>query len=503
MAELHGADAHLYRLRHDFPLYARVALRILSKDGTVIPLKLNRAQLYIHERLERQREETGRVRALVLKGRQQGCSTLIEARYYWRVSGEQGRRAYILAHEQAASDNLFAMARRYHDLCPPELRPQTSADSAKALHFSLLDSGYRVSTAGSRETGRSATAYYFHGSEFAFWSDAEAHLAGIGQTVPDLPGTEIVLESTANGTGNLFHRMWSAASRGESDYQAIFVPWHWQEEYTRRPPEGFELDDDEAAYADAYGGIDAGRMAWRRAKIATDFHGDASLFDQEYPASPALAFRRSLSDSLIQPIDVQRARAPKPDLEAFGPVLIGVDPAEYGRDSTAIAVRVGRRVMRIEAHRNKGPMEVAGLVAGLYHELKPAGVFVDVGGVGTGVHDRLIELGYPVTRVHFGGAADERERYANKRAEMYGRLRDWLLDTPCEIPDDDALEGDLTACRYKYDSSRRLQIESKEDMRRRGVHSPDRADALALTFAYGIHPSAGSRCYEPEPEPDF
>ncbi|MEH2501229.1 hypothetical protein V1290_000040 [Bradyrhizobium sp. AZCC 1578] len=107
------------RLRDDLPHYAEKCLRIRTKSGAIEPLKLNRAQRYVHDQLEAQKVRTGRVRALILKGRQQGCSTYVEGRYYHRVSHSRGLRAFILTHEDAATQNLFEMVNRYHEHCPP------------------------------------------------------------------------------------------------------------------------------------------------------------------------------------------------------------------------------------------------------------------------------------------------------------------------------------------------------------------------------------------------
>src|SRR3990167_5784040 len=154
-----------------------------------------RAQRYLHEKVEEQRRATGKVRVLNLKGRQQGMSTYWEGRFYWRTSMNYGKRAYILTHEQAATDNLFAMTGRFHDNCPEALRPTTRNHSAKALTFDKLDSEFSVATAGSKDTGRSGTGQYFHGSEVAFWANAVDHMAGIGQTIPNEAGTEIARDA--------------------------------------------------------------------------------------------------------------------------------------------------------------------------------------------------------------------------------------------------------------------------------------------------------------------
>lgn len=476
--------------REDFLHYAPRALKIRTKAGSIENFKLNEAQRYIHKRLQEQIETTGKVRALVLKGRQQGVSTYVEGRFYWRTSMQFGKQALILTHLQDSTDALFDMTRRYQDLCPDVLKPSTSAASAKELRFSDLDSGYIVATAGSKAVGRGRTIQYLHGSEIAFWSNAEDHLAGIGQAVPNERGTEVILESTANGVGNVFHQLWSDAERGLSDYIPIFTPWFWSPEYTLPVHGKFALEGDEADYQAAYMLSDE-QMAWRRAKLQSDFRGDVALFDQEYPATAALAFRRVAGDPLISQADVSVARANQTQ-ESDGPKVMGVDPAEYGRDSTAIAFRQGRVCDRIDAFNGKGPMEVVALVAMRADIWKPDAINVDCTGVGSGVADRLIELGYPVNRVHFGERAIEDMQYVLRRDEMWGNLRDWLKDRPCRIPDDDALEQDLCGPQYTYDSSRRLKLESKEVMRKRGIHSPDRADALALTFAVPIAERAGS-----------
>src|SRR5215475_3873877 len=213
----------------DYSLFAAEHLRIRTKSGAIAPLIFNRAQRFIHEKLEAQRATTGKVRALILKGRQQGCSTYIAGRFYYRVSRNGGLRVFILTHEDQATQNLFEIVTRFHDHCVE--RPSTGAANAKELYFDALDSGYKVGTAGTKGVGRSATVQLFHGSEVAFWPFAETHAAGILQAIPDAPGTECILESTANGIGNFFHQTWRDAEAGRNGYVAIFVPWYWQEDY--------------------------------------------------------------------------------------------------------------------------------------------------------------------------------------------------------------------------------------------------------------------------------
>jgi hypothetical protein len=479
----------LAQLRTDFELYAQVALKVRTKEGQLAPLIMNKAQRYIHAKLEEQRAKTGRVRALILKGRQQGCSTYVEARFFWRTVFAQGVRTFILTHEESASANLFDIAQRYLDHLPDELKPSVDTHNAKELMFRALDSGYKVGTAGNKAVGRSATFQLFHGSEVAFWPNSELHAAGILQTVPDAAGTEVIHESTANGIGNFFHVQWQRAERGENDFQAIFVPWFWQEEYSRAAPADFVSTTEEEDYRAAYG-LTKEQIFWRRSKIAE--LGDIK-FKQEYPANAAEAFQTSGEDPYIAPALIVAAR--KAALSGDGPLLLGVDPARFGDDRTSFIRRKGREAFNLESFHGKDTMEVAGMVARVIGAEKPARVFVDVGGLGAGVVDRLRELGFSqlVEAVNFGERAVDPEKYRNKRAECWGEMRKWLAEPPVRIPDTDSLHGDLIAPGYKFDSNSRLELEPKESIKRRGLASPDEADALALTFASPVSSQSENR----------
>lgn len=489
-----------FRLRDDLEFYARNCLKIKTKGGKLVPFEFNRAQQYIHEKLEEQKARTGRVRALILKGRQQGCSTYVGARYYHGTTWAEGQRTFILTHEDQATQNLFEMVNRYHDNCPVFVRPSTGAANAKELYFDKLDGGYKVGTAGTKGVGRSSTIQKFHGSEVAFWPHAQTHAAGVLQAVPDEGGTEVILESTANGVGNYFHDKWRDAERGVGDYVAIFVPWFWQEEYRKAVPDGFALDAEELEYASLYG-LDAEQMCWRRNKIAE--LKDATLFKQEYPATAAEAFQMSGHDSYIKPALVAKAR--KAECDESGPLVIGLDPARYGPDGSAMARRRGRKVTKVERRYKLSTMECAGWAKQVIDTEKPARLFIDVGGLGAGVYDRLVEMGYGeiVCPVNFGGAPLEPPKIGedgkpigghplNRRAEMWKNSREWLEDEAgVSIPDEDSLQADACGPGYKYDSSTRLVLESKEDMRRREAPSPDGWDAVALTFAEPVAPDTG------------
>jgi hypothetical protein len=482
----------LNQLRTDFELYARRALKVRSKSGKISPLALNKAQQFIHQRLTEQQQRTGKVRALILKGRQQGCSTYVEARFFWRTVWSKGLRTFILTHEDQATANLFEMATRYYENLPEELKPTVDAHNAKELQFKALDSGYKVGTAGNKSVGRSSTIQLFHGSEVAFWPNAEEHAAGVLQTIPDEPGTECILESTANGLGNFYHSQWQLAESGKSPYQAIFVPWFWQDEYAVDPV-GYSPSAEDLDYQQAYG-LSLRQMAWRANKIV-ELNSEAK-FKQEYPANATEAFQTSGEDSLIKPETILKARKDK-DAKEYGPLVVGVDPARFGDDRTSIIRRQGRVAFGLESHMKKDTMEVAGMCARILQTEPVVRMFIDIGGLGAGIVDRLNELGFSskVEGVNSGEKALEPDRYSNKRAEMWGQMSDWLKDSPCRIPDLDSLHADLIGPTYKFDSNSRLVMERKEDMKKRGIRSPDEAEALGLTFAAPINQVAAN--YDP------
>lgn len=475
-------DAKL-RLAQDFHFYAETCLKIRTKSGEIKPFVLNKAQRYIHQKLQEQKKRTGKVRAVILKGRQQGCSTYVAARFYYNVTHKAGAKVFILTHRDDATTNLYRLVQRYHDNLPLFVKPETGISNAKELYFSDLDSGYAVGTAGGGTVGRSDTIQYLHGSECAFWQNTDEISTGIMQTVPDMAGTEIILESTANGIGNMFHRLAMAGLHNEADYQLIFVPWFWQDEYRAAVPDDFELTEDERIYKELYQ-LDNSQIAWRRNKI-TGFTGGEWQFKQEYPATAIEAFQSSSDDSLIQPEGIMNARKAQ-NVHIDDQLVIGVDPAWKGKDRTAIVFRSGRVQHRHEVYEGLDTMEVVGRIVQIINSSKPEKVFIDVGGIGAGICDRLKELGYGrvVTAVNFGQKADDPERYLNKRAEMWDRMKEWIKSQPVKIEDSDEMHADLQAPHYTFDSAGRLKIEPKEKIKERYMKSPDLGDALCLTFSY-------------------
>jgi len=170
--------------------------------------------------------------------------------------------------------------------------------------------------------------------------------------------------------------------------------------------------------------------------------------------------------------------------DSSAPIIVGVDPARFGSDSTVIAIRQGRDIIAIKRFKGDDTMTVVGHVIECIEEYAPAMVVVDEGGVGGGVVDRLKEQRYKIRGVNFGSKSKNPMMYGNKRAEMWGEMRNWLKTA--SIPSDRVLKTDLISPIMKPDSKGTIFLESKKDMRARGLASPDAADAICVTFAFPV-----------------
>ena len=165
----------------------------------------------------------------------------------------------------------------------------------------------------------------------------------------------------------------------------------------------------------------------------------------------------------------------------------GLDVARFGADKTALCKRYGNVVTEITSWQGLDLMQTVGRVMaeyeGLSPSMRPSEILVDSIGVGGGVVDRLRELGAPVRGINVGEAPAMGNTYMNLRAELWFKTKGWLEDRSCKLPNDDQLLAELTSIRYAFTPGGKMKAESKDDMRKRGLKSPDLADALCLTMA--------------------
>jgi hypothetical protein len=221
---------------------------------------------------------------------------------------------------------------------------------------------------------------------------------------------------------------------------------------------------------------------------------DKAVYEQiieEYGADSSQArievygqFPTDGDDQFIPPSLVDEAATRPRYKDETAPIVLGVDPARSGNDSTVIVARQGRDIVAIKRYKGEDTMEIVGRVIDAIEEFRPALVVLDEGGLGYGILDRLKEQRYKVRGVNFGWKSSKPAMWQNKRAEMWGDMRQWLRTA--SIPNDRMLKSDLCSPQYKTNSSGSIALEAKKDMKARGLASPDAADALAVTFAYPV-----------------
>jgi hypothetical protein len=215
-------------------------------------------------------------------------------------------------------------------------------------------------------------------------------------------------------------------------------------------------------------------------QIIDEYGADSSQAHVEvYGQFPSEGDDQFISASLV---DDAMKRPQYQDQSA--PIVIGVDPARFGADATVIAVRQGRDIVSIQRHRGDDTMTVVGHVIEAIEQYKPTLVVIDEGGLGAGIVDRLKEQRYKVKGINFGNKSTNPIMYGNKRAEMWGKMKDWLKTA--SIPLDRFLKTDLISPMMKPDSKGTIFLESKKDMKARGLASPDAADAICVTFAFPV-----------------
>jgi len=208
------------------------------------------------------------------------------------------------------------------------------------------------------------------------------------------------------------------------------------------------------------------------------------------------------SDDVLVPLYIVE-EATKREIEPSPttPVVWGLDVARFGGDRSALAKRQGQALLEpIKTWQNKDLMELAGIVLTEYeacnYQSRPQAIYIDAIGLGAGLADRLRELDLPAVAISVSETASLKERFGRLRDELFWNAREWFEGRDVKIPDDDTLIQEITAIRYKYLSTGKLKVESKDEMKRRGQRSPDVADAFVLTFAeQGAVASGYSRSY--------
>lgn len=331
-----------------FAAWCEANLKIKHREtGRYVPFRLNPVQRRLGDLLNQQYREKGLVRAIVLKARQEGISSYVQAVLYKMVLETPGIEAIVMAHDDPGTDAIFRRTKIFRDECPVKLPEKYS--NRKEIEFEAPHrSAIRVNVAGTRGFGRGDTRQAAHLSELAWWPEATASetLGSVLNSIHDTEGTFVVIESTANGVGGPFYDRWKQAEelyeQGASLFMPIFFSWMDDPEYKLS---GIALDDkrwknvprewlEDEPMLRQLGATDE-QLAWRRMRIGEKCGGSIDLFKQEYPSTPDEAFiatgRPVFPASITVPKHAERAKieketpAPRYSIDARGEWYL--DPA--------------------------------------------------------------------------------------------------------------------------------------------------------------------------------
>lgn len=277
---------------------------ILDKRGLVVPFEPNWAQVQMLERVKLDYSQGKPTRVLCLKARQLGVSTCAEAIVYAVAVTVPNTNGAVIAHESQPAEYLFGMTKRYHETWPYSDLFEVRYSSRRQLSLKTNDSTIYVMTAENPDALRGRTYSIAHCSEVAFWKDPVAAMLALNAAMPSVPGNIQILESTANGIGNYFHELWEDAVKGKNEYTPLFFPWYSHHEYIpcqglkcqngtcetcQKASKGFRPKDSDERDLIALGATKA-HLAWRRWAIPNRTLNNLDLWNQEFPATPEIAF---------------------------------------------------------------------------------------------------------------------------------------------------------------------------------------------------------------------
>jgi hypothetical protein len=424
-----------------------------------------------HITANRPREAFEVFRSAVASGRGIGKSALVSWLVLWMLTTRIGASVIVSANSEA------------------QLRSITWAEVTKWLAMMINSHWFEISatriipakwlTELVERDLRKGTRYW--GAEGRLWSeenpDAYAGLHnsdGVMLIFDEASGIPDAIWDVAQGffTENTPHRFWMAFSNPRRASGYFFECFNAKRAFwrTRNIDARAVEDTDKAVYQ----------------QIIAEYGEDSPQAKIEVYGE----FPTQGDDQFISPGLVNEAMAREPWKDQTAPVVIGVDPARSGADSTVIAVRQGRNLVALHRYRGDDTMTVVGHVIQAIEQYKPALTMIDEGGLGYGILDRLTEQRYKVRGVNFGWKSTKPVMWGNRRAELWGAVKEWLRTA--HLPVDKQLRDDLTAPRSKPDSSGAIFLESKKDMKARGLASPDAADAIAVTFAFAVSSDVGS-----------
>lgn len=440
--------AKVARLKAGFEMWATKCYMILDKQRNLIPLRLNPVQLAIYLAEQEEMRKKGRVRQIVLKGRQGGVTTYEQARNLHAIWAVRGATALTLASDRDLTDKIFRITKRALDNFPTALLPPVGERIVREISFPTRDSSFYTGAAGGNRAGAGLTLYRFHGSEFAHWDDPKEVLKAVGPSL-EADGTTSALETTGGGYESDAHLFWREAVSGKNGYTALFFPWWECDPRTYRTPllakdELGKLADDERDLVKRFG-LELEQIKWRRRKIEEMGRSD---FLQEYAedtetcwlAPGGMFYDADLLKSLQLrapvPVSTERGGAIEWFMAATklkGRAIIGADTAEGGGDrftATARQMEGWKQIVKFEDSAIE-PRAFAGVLNDLGRKLGNALLVVEKNMHGITVLRHLRDdHNYPVDRIYHRAPLDRPDAQPTERigwattAESYPLMLD-------------------------------------------------------------------------------
>lgn len=523
------------------------AFEIEGVQGPYVNFELNLVQQKIEEVI-RELDEAGKpVRILVLKARQMGVSTYSDGRIFSKVVRIPGQKCLIMADNDDNTQELYASkVVELWGQIPKAARPEqirsnrreltirhgnSRADKRKPPHLRKRGRSYvRVLTAGTKRGGASRTIQHLHGSEVAFWENDKDALDATLQCVHDVPGTSVILESTANGASGAFYEMWMDAVSGKSDYIPLFFPWFIFPAYSRE----FDSEEERVAFIDSMDETEKAiqelhsltleQMYWRRYTLHNKCRGDLLRFQVEYPATPEEAFIATgtcrfdkaallaLEQTAPKPMSegsivhmggawryipapgghVTLFRKPVPgrDYAIAADTAEGVEGGDYS--AACVYERRSRRLMA-EIHGRMDTREYSRLLYGLGHWYNQALMTVETNSIGLEVAHRLEDLRYP--RLYIDRPPERLTRRQRDRIGFYmtKSARDFAITALAS----EIANGTIELSKPQINECRSFVTEDGKKWEARAGYHDDRVMAAAIFCAINRREK-----YEDAPPPD-
>lgn len=402
---------------HDPRLFSLLFLRVLDKDKKLVPLRWNKAQRHYHKNRTQY--------DLILKARQLGFTTYIQGELFRRAVTST-RTTMTMAHDSETTQKLRRMADRYWEHCRfGDLQPARKYSNASLATYPEFDSTSIIATAGSHQAGRGDTYTDFHGSEVAFWPDAEKIIAGAMQG----GNPQVVLESTPNGAQGFFYEQCMEALSGDSIWKLHFYPWWWDADYTLPLQDEILIPSDKEAQLIAEHNLTHEQINWRRRKVK-ELKG---MFIQEYPEDHYSCFLTS-GNSYFGDLSGVFTADPKPYRQGHN-YGIGID---WGRDNDYTVIKVFDATMKQEVYSlriNKLPWETirqrVKAVCLLYNKNS---IIAEKNSIGAVNIEALRDLGLSVRAFDMTNAS---------KADIMGNLYDAIHTHGWKLLDDEATKHEF------------------------------------------------------------